>query len=53
MAGVVIAESLGVDEVEVRADSQVVVNQVRGEFATRSEKLKKYLMLVGEGRNHF
>lgn len=35
-----IAKSLGVEEVEVKAGSQVVVNQVRGEFTVKSEKLK-------------
>lgn len=41
-----IANSLGTKEVEVRVDSQVVVSQVQGEFASKSEKLKKYLMLI-------
>lgn len=35
-----IAKSLGTMEVEVRDDSQVVVSQVRGEFATTRDKLK-------------
>lgn len=41
-----IAKSLGAEEVEVKVDSQVVVNQVRGEFTMKSEKLKKYLTLI-------
>lgn len=39
------AEALGTKEVNIRADSQVVVSQVIGEYAT-NEKLKKHLQLV-------
>lgn len=41
-----IARYLGIEKVQVQADSQVVVNQVWGEFAVKSEKLKKCLTLV-------
>lgn len=38
--GIMIAKSLGTKEVEVQADSQVVVSHVREEFTAKSEKLK-------------
>lgn len=44
---------LGAKEVEVRADSQVVVSQVLGQYATNGEKLKKYLQLICKERDHF
>ncbi|KAF5463927.1 hypothetical protein F2P56_014050 [Juglans regia] len=43
LARMIVARSLGATEVEVRANSQVVVSQVTGQFAIKGEKLKKYL----------
>ncbi|XP_040996255.1 uncharacterized protein LOC121242478 [Juglans microcarpa x Juglans regia] len=48
-----IARMLRETEVEFKADSQVLNNQVWGEFAMKGEKLKKYLQLVREKRNSF
>lgn len=41
LVGLLVAESLGATEVDVRAESQAIVNQVLGEFITKGEKLKK------------
>lgn len=38
-----VARLLAAMEVMVNVDSQVVVNQVLRQFATKGEKLKKYL----------
>lgn len=38
-----IGKVLGVTEVKVKANVQVVVNQVLGEYTTKGKKLKKYL----------
>ncbi|XP_041025415.1 14.7 kDa ribonuclease H-like protein [Juglans microcarpa x Juglans regia] len=53
LEGLTVARSLGATEVEKRADSQVVVSQVTGRFATKGEKLKKYLQQVGKERDLF
>lgn len=53
LVGLTIIETLGAIEVGVRVDSQVVMNQVRGEFTMKSEKLKKSLQSVWEKCNHF
>ncbi|XP_042974620.1 uncharacterized protein LOC122306253 [Carya illinoinensis] len=46
IAGLSVASQMRVTEVEARSDSQVVVNQVLGLYATKCEKLKKYLARV-------
>lgn len=53
LAGLTLAKSLGVEEIEARADFQVVVNQVRGEFNAKSEKLRKYLQVVEKRHAYF
>lgn len=49
VAGLLIAEALRAIEVKVRADSQVVFNQVLGEYMMKGEKLKSDCS--GYGRN--
>lgn len=51
--GMTIAKSLGAKEVEFKANSQVVVNQVRGEFVENGKKLKKHLALIQGEHTHF
>ncbi|XP_040990483.1 uncharacterized protein LOC121237698 [Juglans microcarpa x Juglans regia] len=53
LAGMTVARLLGDEDIEVRADSQVVVSQVLGEFATKGERLKKYLQLIYKKRDCF
>ncbi|XP_042962726.1 uncharacterized protein LOC122297003 [Carya illinoinensis] len=48
ITGLSVAAQIGATEVEARSDSQVVVNQVLGLYATKGEKLKKYLGRVWE-----
>ncbi|KAF5445130.1 hypothetical protein F2P56_034203 [Juglans regia] len=48
-----VAEALGATEVEVKADSKVVINQVWGAYAVRGDSLKKYLNQVWEGCDRF
>lgn len=43
LVGLTIVKSLGDTKVEVTSNSQVVFNQVLGEFPTKGKKLKKYL----------
>lgn len=53
LSGLTVARTLGATKVKVRANSQVVVNQVWGEFAVKSDKLKKYLAWVKAECSHF
>ncbi|XP_042962729.1 uncharacterized protein LOC122297007 [Carya illinoinensis] len=53
IAGLSVAAQIGATEVEARLDSQVVVNQVLGLYATKGEKLRKYLGRVWEIRDLF
>lgn len=43
---------LGAEEVDVKADSQVIINQVLGQFVEKGDRLKKYLQLVCNERDH-
>ncbi|KAF5468681.1 hypothetical protein F2P56_012818 [Juglans regia] len=53
LLGLTLARSLSATEVEVKADSQIVVGQVTGQFLTKGENLKRYLQRVGEKRDRF
>lgn len=43
LARLMVTASLEAKEIEARTYSQVVRNQVRGEFVAKSERLRKYL----------
>jgi ribonuclease HI len=45
-AGLAIAREVGALDVEIQSDSQVVVGQISGEFATQRDRLAKYLEKV-------
>ncbi|XP_040998180.1 uncharacterized protein LOC121244225 [Juglans microcarpa x Juglans regia] len=53
LLGLTISRSLGATEVKVKADSQIVVGHVTGQFLTKGENLKRYLQRVGEEWDHF
>lgn len=53
MAGLSTAKALGPNQVEVKVDSQIKVNQVIGAYTTKGKKLKKYLKQVLALRNQF
>jgi len=46
--GLQIAAQLQAEVVEIRADSEVMVNQMRGEFAVKSHRLKQFHWQVCE-----
>lgn len=46
VVGLSILEALGATKFKVKADSQVVVNQLLGVYITKGKKLKKYLRLT-------
>jgi ribonuclease HI len=46
LVGLAIGREVGALDVEIRSDSQVVVGQISGEFATQGDRLAKYLEKV-------
>ncbi|KFK32316.1 hypothetical protein AALP_AA6G226100 [Arabis alpina] len=48
LAGLRLARALNIEEISVFSDSQLVVNQFSGEYATKDECMKAYLGLVKE-----
>ena len=46
LAGLRLAEDLGVEEVIICTDSQLVALQVRGEYQDKNDNLSEYLALV-------
>lgn len=53
IAGMTIARELGVRVLEVRSDSEVVSEHIRGEYEARGEKMKRYLSKVRELEESF
>ncbi len=51
--GLQIASRLKTDQVEIRSDSEVIVNQMLGHFAVKSHRLKQYHWQVCELARHF
>jgi ribonuclease HI len=48
IAGLAIAVKLGVQNIEMRSDSSVIVGQANGEFEAKEERMQKYLAKVRE-----
>ncbi|XP_057956315.1 uncharacterized protein LOC131149676 [Malania oleifera] len=48
LAGLRLAEALGVAQIKVLSDSQLVVEQLKGEFEARDPRMKKYLSKARE-----
>ncbi|XP_057969549.1 uncharacterized protein LOC131158704 [Malania oleifera] len=48
LAGLRLAETLGVARIKVSSDSQMVVEQLKGEFEAREQRMKKYLAKAQE-----
>ncbi|XP_059670727.1 uncharacterized protein LOC132316237 [Cornus florida] len=53
IAGLKVANALGVEQLKVYTDSQLVAGQVQAEYEARDEKMKSYLQKVKELKNHF
>nr|XP_027060996.1 uncharacterized protein LOC113687629 [Coffea arabica] len=53
LTGLRIAHQMGVTAIKVRSDSQLVVNQIRGEYETKEDVMKRYLAKVREARALF
>lgn len=53
LAEFTVAKALGAKEVDIRANSLMVINQLIQKYAVKTEKLKKYLQLVWEKCDYF
>ncbi|XP_059627710.1 uncharacterized protein LOC132270548 [Cornus florida] len=53
IAGLKVENALGVEQLKVYTDSQLVAGQVQAEYEARDEKMKSYLQKVKELKNHF
>jgi ribonuclease HI len=53
IAGLELALELGVESVENRSDSQVIVGHIRGEFEAKWEKMKIYLSKIQHMQSSF
>lgn len=47
------ARALDVAYVKVKADSKIVINQVKGKYMAKSKRLRLYLKRVWEEQNRF
>ncbi|XP_027151941.1 uncharacterized protein LOC113751996 [Coffea eugenioides] len=48
LTGLRVAHQMGITAIKVRSDSQLVVHQVRGDYETKEDIMKKYLAKVRE-----
>ncbi|XP_027177519.1 uncharacterized protein LOC113776533 [Coffea eugenioides] len=53
IAGIMIARKLGTESIEVYSDSQLIVNQVGGNYEVKEEPLRRYVAKVHELRTQF
>nr|XP_027075634.1 uncharacterized protein LOC113699462 [Coffea arabica]XP_027078730.1 uncharacterized protein LOC113702002 [Coffea arabica] len=53
IAGMVMAQKLGAESIRIYSDSQLIVNQVLGNYEIKKEPLKKYVAKVHELRIQF
>ncbi|XP_059654681.1 uncharacterized protein LOC132301448 [Cornus florida] len=53
IAGLKVATALGVEQLNMYTDSELVAGQVQAEYEARDEKIKSYLQKVKELKNHF
>uniref|UniRef100_A0A2N9FP12 Uncharacterized protein n=1 Tax=Fagus sylvatica TaxID=28930 RepID=A0A2N9FP12_FAGSY len=53
LAGLKLSESMGIKNLTVKSDSQLIVGQVKGEYEAKEDRMKKYLMVVKNLLTHF
>uniref|UniRef100_A0A2N9F1B5 Uncharacterized protein n=1 Tax=Fagus sylvatica TaxID=28930 RepID=A0A2N9F1B5_FAGSY len=46
LAGLKLSKSMGIENLTVKSDSQLIVGQVKGEYEAKEDRMKKYLMVV-------
>jgi ribonuclease HI len=53
IAGLALSREMGVANVEIRSDSQVVVGQVQGQFEAQEDRMARYLEQVRQFQSYF
>uniref|UniRef100_A0A2N9GXI9 Uncharacterized protein n=1 Tax=Fagus sylvatica TaxID=28930 RepID=A0A2N9GXI9_FAGSY len=46
LAGLKLSKSMGIENLTVKSDSQLIVGQVKGEYEAKEDRMKRYLMVV-------
>jgi ribonuclease HI len=53
LGGLKLSKSIGIKNLIIKSDSQLIVGQVKGEYETREDRMKKYLKVVQTLLLHF
>jgi ribonuclease HI len=53
LAGLKLSKNMGIKNLIVKSDSQLIVGQVKGEYEAREDKMKKYLTVIQTLLPHF
>uniref|UniRef100_A0A2N9GG66 RNase H type-1 domain-containing protein n=1 Tax=Fagus sylvatica TaxID=28930 RepID=A0A2N9GG66_FAGSY len=53
LAGLKLSKNMGIKNLTVKSDSQLVIGQVKGEYEAREDRMKKYLTVVQTLLPHF
>uniref|UniRef100_A0A2N9F210 RNase H type-1 domain-containing protein n=1 Tax=Fagus sylvatica TaxID=28930 RepID=A0A2N9F210_FAGSY len=53
LAGLKLSKNMGVKNLTVKSDSQLVIGQIKGEYEAREDRMKKYLTVVQTLLPHF
>uniref|UniRef100_A0A2N9FDC4 Uncharacterized protein n=1 Tax=Fagus sylvatica TaxID=28930 RepID=A0A2N9FDC4_FAGSY len=53
LAGLKLSKKMGVKNLTIKSDSQLVIGQVKGEYEAREDRMKKYLTVVQTLLPHF
>uniref|UniRef100_A0A2N9IRV7 RNase H type-1 domain-containing protein n=1 Tax=Fagus sylvatica TaxID=28930 RepID=A0A2N9IRV7_FAGSY len=53
LAGLKLSKKMGVKNLTVKSDSQLVIGQIKGEYEAREDRMKKYLTVVQTLLPHF
>ena len=53
LAGLKLSKNMGIKNLTVKSDSQLIIGQVKGEYEAREDMMKKYLTVVQNLLSHF
>ena len=46
LAGLKLSKSMGIENLTVKSDSQLIIGQVKGEYEVKEDRMKRYLTVV-------
>jgi ribonuclease HI len=53
LAGLKLSKNMGIKNLTVKSDSQLVIGKIKGEYEAREDRMKKYLTVVQNLLPHF